>query len=257
MATTGDASGQEKNTGNKRNKFMAKVMFGGGVSNIQGSIAGNTFTRTKAGPAARNRVKPNNPATPAQMEQRERITRLSKGWQGLTDDQRKAWDENAKQVKRKGVCGNNIEMTGHQLYVRANSMREENGDTATASTPPGAGTFAESFFGTNTNTLADISDSAIRVPLGSGAQADDRVAIWATGARSAGKAAYKSSLKKTFVAALSADDITNGYCELYTGWVSKFGAMTGTAGKKIVFSCRQYNDGAYSNPIILECIITE
>ena len=257
MVTTGLERETEHNTENRRQREMAKVQFGGGVSNMQGSIAGNTFTRTKAGPAARNRVKPNNPATAAQMAQRERITRLSKAWQQLTDEQRTAWSENANQVKRKGVCGNNIEMTGHQLYVRVNSMREENGDTAAASTPPGSGEFTENVFGTNAGTSADISDTAILVPLGTGAAADQRVAIWATAARSAGKMAYKGVLKKTFSAGLSADEITAGQVDLYNAWTSKFGALTGTAGKAITFSCRQYDDGNYSNPVILKAIITE
>ncbi len=70
---------------------MAKVTFGGGISQFQGSIAGNTFSRTKAGPAARNRVKPNNPATPRQMVVRAQLQKASTDWRALTEDQRQAW----------------------------------------------------------------------------------------------------------------------------------------------------------------------
>jgi len=235
---------------------MAKVQFGGGVSNMQGSIAGNTFTRTKAGPAVRAKVKPNNPATPAQMAQREKITRLSKAWQGLTDDERSAWDGSAENVKRKGVCGNNITMTGHQLFVKVNSMREENSDATSAATPPGVGDFTDAVFGDNSACTADISDTSIVVPLGVGAAADQRVTIWASRARSAGAKYYKGTMKKVYTAAVTADDVTAGQIEIYTDWLAIYGLLTGTAGKAITFSARQYSEGNYSNPLIFKATIT-
>ena len=235
---------------------MAKVQFGGGVSNIQGSIAGNTFTRTKAGPAIRNKVKPNNPASPAQMAQRERITRLSKSWQALTDDDRKAWDATAKEQKTKGVCGNNIELTGHQYFVRVNSLRESNGDGADPNIIPAAAEFTQDVFLSPASAQVDISDTFVKVLLGSGAAEGQRVAIWATAARSAGKMAYKGVMKKTYEAALTADDITNTYVDMYADWTARYGSITGTAGKAITFGSRQYIDGAYSNPVIAKAIIT-
>ena len=235
---------------------MAKVQFGGGVSNIQGSIAGNTFTRTRGGPAARTRVKPNNPATPAQMQQRERITRLSKSWQGLTEEERTSWNEAAKEVKAKGVCGNNIEMTGHQYFVRVNSLREANGDGAEAAVIPAAAEFTADVF-LNEAAQVDITGAYVKVLLGTGAAEGMRVAIWATAARSAGKMAYKGVMKKTYEAALTADDITNTYVDMITEWNSKFGSLAGTEGKAITFGSRQYIDGAYSNSVITKAVITD
>jgi|TARA_Y100000310_G_scaffold23921_1_gene22938 hypothetical protein len=235
---------------------MAKVQFGGGVSNIQGSIAGNTFTRSKAGPAARNRVKPNNPATPAQMMQRERITRLSKDWQGLTEEQRTSWTEAAKEQKTKGVCGNNIELTGHQYFVRVNSLRESNGDNADSAVIPAAAEFTADIFSTD-GAQVDITGDYVKVTLGTGAAEGQRVAIWATAARSAGKMAYKGVMKKTYEAALTADDITNTYVDMVSEWKTKFGALTGTEGKAITFGSRQYIDGQYSNSVISKAVITE
>ena len=234
---------------------MAKVQFGGGVSNIQGSIAGNTFTRTKAGPAIRNKVKPNNPASPAQMVQRERITRLSKSWQALTEEERVSWNEAAKEQKTKGVCGNNIELTGHQYFVRVNSLREANGDGADAEVIPAAAEFAAGVFSTEASQ-ADIAGGYIKVLLGTGAVEGQRVAIWATAARSAGKMAYKGVMKKTYEASLTADDITATYVDLFTSWTGKYGSMNGTAGKAITFGSRQYIDGAYSNSVITKAVIT-
>ncbi len=235
---------------------MAKVQFGGGVSNIQGSIGGNTFTRSKAGPAARNRVKPNNPASPAQLAQRERIVRLSKAWQQLTEDQRKSWVEEAKQQKTKGVCGNNISMTGHQYFVRVNSLRESNGDVADPAVIPAAAEFTADIFSATVDAAADIATSTIHMPLGTGAAEGQRVVIYTTAMRSAGKQAYKGVLRKTYEAALTADDITAGYVQLYNQWVSQNGAMTGGAGKAITFAGRQYIDGTYSVAVMDKAIVT-
>ena len=233
---------------------MAKVQFGQGVANMQGSIGGTTMTRTKGGPAARNKVKPNNPATPAQMAQRERITRLSKSWQGLTEEQRKAWDEDAKNTKRVGVCGNNITLTGHQLYVRVNSAREENGDGVDPGQTPAPSEFIANVFGDTANCEFNIGSSFFHVPLGAAAVDGLQVTIWCTAARSAGKMAYKGVLKKTYTAAITSDDVTATYINIMTEWISKFGAIAGTTGKAVTLSCREYSDGSYSNPLIMKAI---
>lgn len=236
---------------------MAKVQFGGGVSNIQGSVAGNTFTRTKGGPALRNKVKPNNPATVAQLEQRSRMGRLSAAWRTLTDEQREAWGTDAKTFQKKGVCGNNIELTGHQNFVRVNSMREENGDDTAQATLPGIPEYLADLFGASSGLVLDISDSSISVPLGSGALENAQITIWTTGPRSAGIMANKGSMAKVKVKTLDATDITNGYVEIFTEYTAKYGALAGTAGKAITFSLRQYSEGNYTVPVFLKGVITE
>ena len=231
---------------------MAKVAFGGGISNIQGSIAGNTFTRTRGGPAARNKVKPNNPASKAQLAQRARLSRLSGAWRTLTEDQRVAWAAEAKETKRKGVCGNNIELTGHQLFVKVNSMREENGDATAAAEIPQFPEFLADVFDEATLPTLTISTNLIQIPLGGNAVADLDVAIYASGPRSAGKLAHKGSLGKVFVGAITADNITDGTMNVYPEWVAKYGTFSGTAGKAITFSCREYQNGWYSNPLLMK-----
>ena len=234
---------------------MAKVAFGGGVSNMQGSIGGNTFTRTKGGTAARNKAKPTNPGTPAQMAQRARIVRMSKEWQSMTDAERTAWDSQAGQVSVTGVCGQGVTLTGHQLYVKTNSNREDSGDTTTASTPPSAAQWTADIFGDNDDTAAYIATAQILIPLGSGAAADQVIKIYATTARSPGKTAYKSNLKAILVHTIVADDVTAGNINVGSNWISTFGSMTGALNKAITFSCREYGEGLYSPPTILKCTV--
>ncbi len=234
---------------------MAKVAFGGGVSNIQGSIAGNTFTRTRGGPAARNKAKPNNPATKAQLAQRARLSRLSGKWRALTEDERNAWVAEAKETKRKGVCGNNIEMTGHQLFVKVNSLREENGDTTAAATVPLYPEFLSDVFNESADPTLDISDSYILIPLGANAVADLDIVVYASSARSPGKLAHKGQLHKVFIGKLNEDNITAGSVNIFAEWVAKYGTFSGTEGKAITFSCREYQSGWYNNPILMKAVI--
>jgi len=236
---------------------MAKVQFGGGVSNIQGSVAGNTFTRTKGGPALRNKVKPNNPATVAQLEQRSRMGRLSAAWRTLTDEQREAWGTDAKTFQKKGVCGNNIELTGHQNFVRVNAMREENGDSTAQATLPGIPEWLADLFGASTDLVLDISASEIKIPLGTGALENAQITIWGCGPRSAGVMANKGAMAKIKVITLDATDITNGEVNVFSEYTAKYGALAGTAGKAITFSCRQYDEGNYTVPVFLKGIIVE
>lgn len=234
---------------------MAKVIYGGGVAGIQGKVGGSVHSRTRGGPSMRNKAKPNNPATPAQMAQRAQLARLSQGWRQLTEEQRTAWNKEAETTVRKGVCGNIINLTGHQLFVRTNSLRESNGDATAAATPPGMADFDGQVFGTTDNFSAAIGASNILVPLGDDGVEGIRVAIWATAARSPGKAAYKGVMKKTYEAAITADQETAGQIDIAPEWIEKFGALAGTAGKAITIGCREYQDGEYSISEIMKTVI--
>jgi len=235
---------------------MAKVIYGGGVAGIQGKVGGSVHSRTRGGPAMRNKAKPNNPATPAQMAQRAQLSRLSQAWRALTEEQRTAWTKSAETIVTKGVCGNIINLTGNQHYVRVNSLRESNGDATAAGTPPGMADFDGQVFGTTDNFTASVSGDAISVPLGDDGVEGIKVAVWATAPRSPGKAAYKGVMRKTYEGAITADQETAGSFEITAEWKEKFGALTGTAGKAITIGCREYQDGEYSVSEIMKTVIT-
>jgi hypothetical protein len=237
---------------------MAKIQFGGGVSGIQGSIAGNTFSRTKAGPAARNRVKPNNPATPAQMLRRNALSRISKRWQTLTADQRRAWDALAQLSQEKGVCGNLIAMTGHQAYVKLNMQRNLMVQAVTDDVPDVQNAnFKWDFWGTNAACSVSISGASAIIGLGSGAAEGDMYEIRAMGPHGAGQTKKFSQLIETSQGTLSAAEITAGELDIATDtFYSNFGVLDGTAGKKFTFGCRQYSKSVFDVPKMLTCIIT-
>lgn len=108
---------------------MALVKFGGGIIQMTGSIAGNTFARNHYGNYIRARTKPVNPNSERQQEVRNVISLLTSRWaQTLTPEQREAWGIYASSVAMKNKLGETTYLTGFNHYIRSNSYlcrREE------------------------------------------------------------------------------------------------------------------------------------
>lgn len=108
---------------NGKEQIMALVKFGGGVVQMSGSIAGDTFARNRYGNYVRARTKPVNPNTARQVEVRSAITELTARWgQTLTAAQRTAWNLYGSNVSMKNRLGEAIFLTGFNHYIRSNTM---------------------------------------------------------------------------------------------------------------------------------------
>jgi len=103
---------------------MALVKFGGGIIQMAGSIAGNTFARNRYGNYVRAKTKPINPNTALQQTIRGIIATLTVRWsQTLTAVQREAWNLYASSVNMKNKLGEVIKLSGFNHYIRSNSIR--------------------------------------------------------------------------------------------------------------------------------------
>jgi len=103
---------------------MALVKYGGGIVQMSGSIAGETFARNRYGNYARSRTKPVNPNTARQVKIRSLLAILSTRWaQTLNAAQRAAWNLYASNVAMKNRLGEVINLTGFNHYIRSNSYR--------------------------------------------------------------------------------------------------------------------------------------
>lgn len=103
---------------------MALVKLGGGVTDIRGSIAGNTFSRSKAGNYVRSRKKPINPRSALQSARRARMAQLMKYWSNdLTEQERTDWRAYAAGTVWTNKLGETIEMNGNSAFVRLNSFQ--------------------------------------------------------------------------------------------------------------------------------------
>ena len=238
---------------------MAKVTFGGGVSSFQGSIAGNTFTRTKGGSAIRNKVKPNNPATPRQMEVRNQLKQTSTEWRALTEVQRKAWDSWAKEIRAKGVCGNLIATTGFQAFTKVN-LNAIQFRWGTYQVPPPVQNeeFVADFYGTDANFVINEGNGDIEIPLGAGAVSGMLWKVDMSGPYGAGQKRTAKQCKGIFGGELIPSDISAGVVGGGTDmFYSTFGTLVGTAGKKWTAACYQYSQGLFSVPKLLNTIVID
>ncbi len=102
---------------------MALVKFGGGIIQMSGSLAGNTFARNRYGNYVRARTKPVNPNTARQIEVRAIIAMLTARWSTtLTAGQRTAWNHYASSVNMKNRLGETVKLSGFNHYIRSNTI---------------------------------------------------------------------------------------------------------------------------------------
>lgn len=114
---------------------MAKISPGPMAAAISGSMGGTTFSHNKGGPYIRARAIPTNPGTSFQLNQRARLATAAGQWQGLTDAQRQAWVEWARQNPVINALGHAVQLSGEQAYIQLNSRILQDGGTV-ISVPP-------------------------------------------------------------------------------------------------------------------------
>jgi len=99
---------------------MATVVFGGLVSEVRGSIGGDTFSRNRYSAYVRQRTKPVNPNTPKQVMRRNWLNTCQQGWKTLTSTQQDAWNNYALGVTFTNAHGNTYSLNGQMLFIKYN-----------------------------------------------------------------------------------------------------------------------------------------
>lgn len=115
---------------------MALVKFGGGITQMSGSLGGNTFARNRSGNYVRARTTPINPQSQRQSVIRAIIAQLTAAWANLLDDaQRAAWAVFADNVPAKNKLGEVISLSGFNQYVKSNTVLLNAGLAVVADAP--------------------------------------------------------------------------------------------------------------------------
>ena len=100
---------------------MALIKYGGGIIQMSGSIAGNTYARNRYGNYARARTKPTNPNIAKQVLVRSVMQNLTTRWaQTLSSAQRAAWNLYGTNVAMLNKLGETIKLSGFNHYIRSN-----------------------------------------------------------------------------------------------------------------------------------------
>ena len=102
---------------------MALVKYGGGITGMSGSLAGNTHARNRFGNYIRARTKPVNPNSTQQSKCRDVIAQLASYWHDTcTPAERLAWATYAAAIAMKNRLGEVVYMTGFNHFIRCNAI---------------------------------------------------------------------------------------------------------------------------------------
>jgi hypothetical protein len=113
---------------------MALVSFGNGISAMSGKLAGNVYSRTKAGPTVRNWAKPTSTPTQKQNDLRVLFSHSNAMWQSLTDAQREGWSALASSTPEPNRLGLPQILSGIALFQRIGA-NVQNGNRGGGETP--------------------------------------------------------------------------------------------------------------------------
>ena len=101
---------------------MAIVKFGGGVSGIRGTIAGNTFSANKSGAFAKNWSRGPNPRTTSQTSNRIALAKLAADWAAVPSTDKADWDTFASLPAQEltNALGDPYFISGFLWFIKCN-----------------------------------------------------------------------------------------------------------------------------------------
>ena len=115
---------------------MGLVRYGGGITQISGSIGGDVHARNRFGNYIRPRTKPVNPHSERQESARAIVSFLAEYWHGdLTAVQRGLWNTYAAAIAMKNRLGETIHLTGFNHFIRTNAFNLQLGESVIDAAP--------------------------------------------------------------------------------------------------------------------------
>lgn len=115
---------------------MAQIKLGAGIADMRGSIGGVVFSRNRSGAYARNRTIPVNPGSALQLEVRAAIGQVRAAWfEDLSTSARAAWKTYADNVPVINRLGEQIHLTGWNMFARTNTFQVYHGKPIITAAP--------------------------------------------------------------------------------------------------------------------------
>jgi hypothetical protein len=204
---------------------MAKIQFGMMMTDARGKLGGQVFSKNRAGAYIRSKVTPSNPQTLDQQANRALLGSTSRGWSGLTQAQRDAWNTAVVNWPMKTIFGATSIPSGKSLYVMLNKNLLAIGGTEITTPPTKADTPVLGL----TGVQVDISSQTI-VLSKEGATGDFVLQLRATPILTKGTSNAKNRFRVIY-AATNEDYVPT---DAYTAWVNRFGVFT--VGANVQFS---------------------
>lgn len=208
-----------------------------------GSYQGITSSRNRYGQYVRTRASPVQPRTPAQLNQRARMTTNAAAWRGLTDAQRAGWLDLGLNMSRTDALGQSYTLNGFGAFCSVNNNKLDAGDAAitdaTAIVTP-----IDLVTVTLTLTAAAASAAYTTTPLAAGY----RIFAWASPQRSAG-VKFNGDYRLLQVSAAAAASPMN----LLAAFTAKFGVPV--VGNRVFFSFQTYLGGFKGSPFNVSQVV--
>lgn len=203
-----------------------KFLPGLGVGDLRGSLGGTTASRNTYGSYFRRKVTPVNTNTNAQQLVRQRLATISQAWSGLTPGERTAWNEVANQFSRTNVFGDQVPLTGFNLFVKLNRNLLEIGEAqiSTAPQPKAVPGF------TSLGLTADTGGGTYEAAFTPAIPASIKVLVYATAPLSAGVSFVKSEFR--LIDTLTTAETTPE--DLAAVYIVKFGALPPVGAKSFI-----------------------
>jgi len=205
---------------------MALVKYTAIVADMRGKLNGSVFSKNTYGSYIRTKVTPVNPQTVAQQSSRNFMTTVSQSWRGITQLQRDLWNQSAVNFSRTNIFGDNVQLTGFNLFMRLNKNLLEIGGSIINDAPQPADVPGfESL-----SVVADTTTGTMNATFSPAISANVDVQVFATAPLSAGKQFVKSELRK--IAVLTNADTSPE--DLAAAYIAKFGALPPVGSKVFI-----------------------
>jgi hypothetical protein len=114
---------------------MASIKLGSIASDIRGSIGGTVFSRNGGGAYAKQRIKGTNPNTVGQQLVRSICSGFFTAWALLSAAVRTDWATWASNITLVNRLGDNINVSGYNMYCRTKALIERLSMTMPAAAP--------------------------------------------------------------------------------------------------------------------------
>lgn len=208
-----------------------------------GSYQGITASRNRFGQYLRTRASPVQPRTPAQLNQRARMTTNAAAWRSITDAQRAGWLSLGLNISRTDSLGQSYTLNGFAAFCSVNNNKLDAGD-ATVSDAPAIVTPVDLITATVTLTAAAFSIAYTTTPLAAGV----RLYAFVSPQKSAGTKFNGDYRLLTVSAAAAASPLV--LTALYT---AKFGVPI--VGNRVFISLQTYAAGFKGSPFNLSQLV--
>jgi len=208
-----------------------------------GSENGNTFSRNRFGQYMRRRAVPVQPRTPAQVNQRARMTTNAAAWRALTDAQRAGWLSLGLMMSRTDSLGTSYDLNGFLAYCSVNNNRLQAGDAA-VSDAPAIVTPGDLLTVTVTLTAIAFSIAYTATPLAAGVRLFQRVSPQ----QSAGRK-FNGDYRLIAVSAAAAASPSN----VLAAYTARFGVPV--VGNRIFMSLQTYEGGFLGTPFLVSQVV--